>query len=111
MKTLHFFIKSTDADVIGILKKAIDSDNPPYTKQIDSGADTVFILVAEQYFYRINSNLSITAVVCQNADGVWVDLTSSGGADGVLGLTLGAESSALKTARKELSRLGFVKQK
>ncbi|MFX1320373.1 MAG: DUF6054 family protein [Promethearchaeota archaeon] len=58
--------------------------------------DTTTVLIIEKYYFRINSNLTITLIFNRNNNySVEVHIITSGGKLGLLGLTWGSEKSAL----------------
>ena len=66
------------------------------------------IYIAEPYYMRIESNLSVTVIVEELDDKVNVDIISSGGQKGFWGLSWGAESNATDKVASLLELYGFV---
>ncbi|MFX1409323.1 MAG: DUF6054 family protein [Promethearchaeota archaeon] len=68
---------------------------PPNFK-FSNKQDTTTVLIIEKYYFRINSNLTITLIFNKNNNhSVGVHIITSGGKEGLFGLTWGSEKSAL----------------
>ncbi len=86
------------------------SDGGFYRKRIEGQDCTVTIFVAEAYYFRINSTLTLTVFIEETADETTVEIVSGGGKEGLVGLSYGAEKSAMKRIVKLLKENGFTEQ-
>lgn len=81
-----------------------------FIKTITLENSKVIIFIAEEYYFRINSNLTLTVIVEETSDKATVEVISSGGKTGLWGLTYGAENSAAKRIVRLLKENGFTEQ-
>ncbi len=107
-------ILQTKVDIESILRKGLSSgvfsgDNF-FSKKIEFENRKITIFIAEEYYYRINSNLTLTAIAEETADKTTVEIISSGGKGGLWGLSYGAEKSAAKRIVQLLKENGFKEQ-
>ena len=65
------------------------------------------LLVFQKYYWRNNSQASLTLLLTGDGGTVTVDLIGSGGGVGLLGLSLGAESDFVEDVEELLSEQGF----
>lgn len=65
------------------------------------------IFIAEDYYHRISSTLTLTVIVEQTIDQIFVEVVSSGGKSGLLGYSSGSEDSAVNRVVKFLKAYGF----
>lgn len=96
-----------------ILKKELELDSDIkrnlITKQIKSGSKTTYFYLYEEFFTRINSDLTVTIFVEETLDYTYIELISSGGGFGPASRTLGSESASLKELEKLFVNYGFSK--
>lgn len=85
-----------------------DSEDGVYIKKIIEPKRKVMIFIAEDYYFRINSTLTLTVIVEQTAAQTSVEVVSSGGKDGILSFSYGAEKSAAKRIINFLTVKGFT---
>ena len=85
-------------------------DDGFYMKRIEGQDRTITIFVAEEYYFRINSTLTLTVIVEETVDETTVEIVSGGGREGLVGLSYGAEKSAMKRIVKLLKENGFREQ-
>ncbi len=83
------------------------SSNGVFIKKIESGNSKIIIFIAEEYYYRIKSNLTLTVIVEETSDKTTVDVISSGGKTS-MGFSYGAEKSAMKDIVQLLKEKGFA---
>ncbi|MFW9819261.1 MAG: DUF6054 family protein [Candidatus Thorarchaeota archaeon] len=93
METDKFGIDQVDLDVIiGDIRREVDN----LFKYTNDEGKTI-ILVAEKFYFRIESNLSATIIIDHIYDNKYQAIIAvAGGKHGLLGLTWGAEGSMLK---------------
>ena len=77
-----------------------------FVERFDKNDCKVTIFMAEKYFFRIKSNLTLTTIVERSTDKIAVIVIASGGSSG-MGLTLGAEKSAAMPILDLLKEDGF----
>lgn len=86
------------------------SDDKVFVKKIKEPNCKITIFIAEYYYYRINSTLTLTLIVEENTDGISVEIISSGGKEGLYGFSYGAEKNAVKRIVNLLKENGFTEQ-
>ena len=72
-----------------------------------SGTKTTYLFIYEEYYMRINSDLTVTIVAESDNDKTVVDLIASGGGVGFTSFNYGAEKSSLKALTSKLKEFGF----
>ena len=77
-----------------------------FVEKFDKNDCKVTIFMAEKYFFRIKSNLTLTTIVERSTDKIAVIVITSGGSSG-MGITWGAETSAAKPVLDLLEENGF----
>ena len=77
-----------------------------FVERFDKNDCKVTIFMAEKYFFRIKSNLTLTTIVERSTDKIAVIVISSGGSSG-MGITWGAEKSAAMPILDLLEEYGF----
>ena len=77
-----------------------------FVERFDKNDCKVTIFMAEKYFFRIKSNLTLTTIVERSTDKIAVIVITSGGSSG-MGLTWGAEKSAAEPILDLLEENGF----
>lgn len=85
-----------------------DSEDGVFIKKINEPKRKVMIFIAEDYYFRINSTLTLTVIVEQTLNQTSVEVVSSGGKDGLLSISYGAEQSAVDRVVDFLSVYGFT---
>lgn len=81
------------------------SEDGIYIKRIQDESRRITIFIAEDYYLRINSTLSLTVIVEETADKKAVEIISSGGKAALF--SWGSENSAVKRVVKLLKENGF----
>lgn len=76
-----------------------------FVERFDKNDCKVTIFMAEKYFFRIKSNLTLTTIVERSTDKIAVIVIASGGSYG--GFTWGAEKSAAMPILDLLEENGF----
>lgn len=94
-------------DVEKIIPLEIESDSGTYRKIFPTKWGVITILMVEQYFSRINSDLSITIISDMRDEETTVEIIAAGGKSGVLLASRGAEKKACKNIADELIKEGF----
>lgn len=77
-----------------------------FVERFDKNDCKVTIFMAEKYFFRIKSNLTLTTIVERSTDKIAVIVIASGGSYG-MGITWGAEKSAAQPILDLLEENGF----
>ena len=85
-----------------------DSEDGVFIKKINEPRGKIIIFIAEDYYFRINSTLTLTVIVEQTISQTSVEVVSSGGKDGLLSISYGAEQSAVDRVVGFLSVYGFT---
>ena len=83
------------------------SDDGVFIKKIIEPKRKIMIFIAEDYYFRITSTLTLTVIVEQTIDQIFVEVVSSGGESGFLGHSSGSEDSAVNRVVKFLKAYGF----
>ena len=86
------------------------SEDDVFIKRIKGKNSKITIFIAEDYYFRISSTLTLTVIVEETADRTTVDIVSSGGKIGLFGISHGAEESAVLRIVELLEENGFVEQ-
>ena len=102
-------ISQNKVEIESILHEWFFSDGI-FTKKIVGENRKITIFIAEDYYYRINSTLTLTVIVEEGADKTTVDIISSGGKTGLLGFSYGSEKSAVNRIVQMLKENGFTEQ-
>lgn len=104
--TLHSNINKTN--IRSIIADEIDNQNEVYEKCVTYQDCSVTLFIYEEYFFRINSTLTVSIILEQDENGSKVELISSGAKIGLADITYGAESASLKPIIEKLLEIGFV---
>ena len=83
------------------------SEDEVFIKRIEGKNCKTTIFIAEDYYFRISSTLTVTVIVEETADKTTVDIVSSGGKMGLFGISHGAEVSAVYRIVELLEENGF----
>lgn len=96
-----------------IIKKELELDSDIkrnlITKQIKCNSKTTYFYMYEEYFTRINSELTVTIFVEETQDSTYIELISSGGGLGPGSRTFGSENASLKELEKLFIQNSFSK--
>ena len=80
-----------------------------FTKKIEFENRKATIFIAEAYYYRIGSYITLTVIIEETVDKTTVEIISSGGSS-YWGFSLGAEKDAIKRIVQLLKENGFIEQ-
>lgn len=97
----------TESILSKFFSSVVNSTDGLFTKKIKFEDRKIIIFIAEEYYYRIKSNLTLTVIVEETADKTTVEIISSGG-KGDWGVSFGAEKSAAKHVVQLLKENGFT---
>ena len=86
------------------------SEDGVFIKRIEGKNCKITIFIAEDFYFRINSTLTLTVIVEETADKTTVEIVSSGGKTRLSGFSYGAEKSAVKRIVRLLKENGFSEQ-
>ncbi len=104
-------ISQNKVDIENILREwfssEVSSDDGIFTKKIQDENRKVIIIIVEDFYYRIDSTLTLTVIAEEADDNTNVDIISSGGKTGFFALSWGSEKSAVKRVVKLLKEHGF----
>lgn len=103
-------ISRNKVEIEKILCELFTSNDSVFTKKIEYGDCKITVFIVEDYYLRINSNLTLTVIVEETADKTTAEIISSGGKVGLGGLSYGAEKRAAKSIVKLLKENGFTEQ-
>lgn len=107
MKHIKLHSSSLKTNIRSMIVNELGDKEELFEKNITYHNHFVTIYVYEEYFFRINSTLSVTVIIEQGENGLIVDLISSGAKIGLGDLTYGAEKAALKPLVEKLVEFGF----
>lgn len=94
--------------IVDSLLKVVDSVDRPLIRQFVEDKHKLTILIIEDYYFRNNATLSITIIIDERIEYSTVEVISNGGKVGLLQISYGAESSAVKKMVRCLNSMGFV---
>ena len=80
-----------------------------FTKKIESENSKTTIFIAEAFYYRMLSHITLTVIVEETADKTTVEIISSGG-NSYWGFSYGAQKDAIKRIVRLLKENGFTEQ-
>lgn len=107
-------ISQNKVEIEGILSNWFSSktfsDDKFFVKKIEGEDLRITVFIAEDYYLRIDTTLTLTVIVENAADRTAVEIISSGGKEGLLGFSYGAEKNAVKRIVKLLKENGFTEQ-
>ncbi len=107
-------ISQNNMEIEGVLSDWLSSnilsDDGFFIKRIKKQDYKITIFIAEDYYFRINSTLTLTVIVEETDNETTVEVVSSGGKEGILGFSYGAEKSAVNRIVELLRENGFAEQ-
>lgn len=65
------------------------------------------LLCFEQYYFRVKSYVSLTVLLTEDGDSIEATVIGSGGGEGLMGFSWGANASIARKAEKALKEKGF----
>ncbi len=86
------------------------TDDTFFVKKINSEYSKTTIFIFEEYYFRISSNLSLTFIINETSNETAIDIISSGGTSGLLGISYGAEENAVNRIVQLFRDNGFIEQ-
>lgn len=98
------------AETERILRELLADDDEVFIKKFEYGNSKITIFISENFYFRINSDLTLTVIAEETCDKTTVEVISGGGKEGLLGLSYGAERSAAQRVVKVLKDAGFAEQ-
>lgn len=107
MRHIQLHSPNIKTNIRGIIEEELGDREDLFEKSITYNQHFVTIYVFEEYFFRINSTLSVTAILEQGENGSTIDLISSGAKIGLGDVTYGAEKASLKPIVEKLVEAGF----
>ncbi len=107
MRQISLHSKKIKTNIRNLILEQIDEKDGLYEKTITYGENSVTIYIYEEYFFRINSTLSVTIILEQNDLDTNISLIASGAKVGIADLSYGTEKSALKPLIDKFIELGF----
>lgn len=107
MKHIQLHSSTIKTNIRSIIVDELGDKEELYEKSITCNNCYITVYVYEEYFFRINSTLSVTVILEQKEDGSVVDLISSGAKIGLGDITYGAEKASLKPLVEKLIEAGF----
>ncbi len=94
-------------DIESILNDWFSNEMHKHIESFDKNGCKVTIFIADKYFLRINSTLTLTTIIERSPNNITAVVITSGGAEGLFGYTYGSEQSAAKPILKLLKENGF----
>lgn len=88
----------------------VNSEDEIFIKRFKDQNCKITIFITEDYYFRIESTLTLTVIVEETIDKTTVEVVSSGGKAGLWGFSYGAEKSAVKRIVRLLKENGFTEQ-
>lgn len=111
--TRKILFLQSKAEIENILSKYFSSGmfsaDGFFTKKIEFENRKITIFIAEAYYYRLSSYLTLTVIIEETDDKTTVEIISSGKV-GFFGLSYGAEKSAINHIVQLLKENGFTEQ-
>lgn len=95
-------------NIKAIAEVELNGDFDTYEKLIQTPWGFVQMLIYEEYYFRINSDLSVTVLYEERNGLTEIEIISAGGKEGILGLSFEAEKQALTRLSKRLIKEGFT---
>lgn len=107
MKIVKLYSNLKKTNIRNIIAEEIEDQNDIYEKTITYQDRSVTIFIYEEYFFRINSTLSVSIILELNESGSKVELIASGAKIGLMDITYGAEKASLQPIIEKLVEAGF----
>ncbi|RIA66504.1 hypothetical protein EI71_01616 [Anaeroplasma bactoclasticum] len=109
MEKIVLFSKES-VDIDKIIDIELASDFGKYKRVIPAKWGVITILIYEEYYMRIESDLSVTIISDKRDSGTRVEVISAGGKKGMLAISAGAEKKAIMKVVDILKNEGFEVQ-
>lgn len=108
MKIIRLYSNLKKTNIRNIIAEEIADQNDIYEKTITYQDRSVTIFIYEEYFFRINSMLSVSIILELDDNGSKVELVASGAKIGLMDITYGAENASLQPIVDKLVEVGFI---
>lgn len=86
----------------------LNGDFDTYERTIQTPWGFVKMLIYEEYFHRIKSDLSVTVLYEEKQGQVEIEIIAAGGKEGMMGVSYGAEKQALTRLSRALIKEEFT---
>ena len=105
-------ISDNDAEIESVLSEWFSSSwvYSSFKKTIEKEDCKTTVFVVEEYYFMINTTLTLTVIVERTAKGISIDIIAGGGNMGFFGTSLGSEQTAVNRVVKRLKYHGFTEQ-
>ena len=95
-------------DVDKVIRNILSNLTSEHYKKVIAAKDgNVTIYIYEKYYFRTNSDLTVTAIVRYEDLTTYVDIIVGGGSIGLISLDYGSENNALNELYNKLVSVGF----
>ncbi len=78
-----------------------------YKKEIEINGEIIYLVIFEQYFFRINSDLTVSILIHQSIEKTIIEIISSGGGVGIFSENWGSEEKSIVELYNTLTKDGF----
>lgn len=95
-------------DIKAIADVELNGDFGTHERLFKTPWGFVKILLYEEYYFRIESDLTVTVIYEEKQDKTEIEIISSGGKVGIGAISYGAEKAALTGLTKRLIKEGFT---
>jgi len=95
-------------DIKAIAEVELNGDFGTFEKLVQTPWGFVKILIYEEFYFRIGSDLSVTIIYEEKSSETEIEIISAGGKDGIQGVSFGAEKKALTGITRRLIKEGFT---
>lgn len=92
----------------GIFSSLASEEYGTYRREYDGNERKITVYCGEEYYFRNDSTLMLTAIVEETPESVSVEIVSGGGKTGLFGISWGAEKNAVKNIVRVLTANGFA---
>ncbi len=110
--SVQSMISDDDAEIENVLSDWFSSSGfySSFKKSIEKADSKITVFVVEDYYFRINTTLTLTVIVERTAKEISIDIISGGGNMGFFGSSFGAEQTAVNRVIKRLEYHGFTER-
>ena len=110
--SVQSMISDDDAEIENVLSDWFSSSGfySSFKKSIAKEDSKITVFVVEDYYFRINTTVTLTVIVERTAKEISIDIISGGGNMGFFGSSLGAEQTAVNRVIKRLEYHGFTER-
>ncbi|WBW95657.1 hypothetical protein [Oceanirhabdus sp. W0125-5] len=98
---------TTEINITGVNKELLTKSlEKEYGCEYTFSSKDILVMIREEFYFRISSNLLTTIILdLSNEDTCHIEITSGGGAYGIIGIDWGAEGSNNKKIVKFIKKL------